>query len=77
MAFSEGAVGGFFLHANGTGGDIQSLDAVKAFIEGKLKRPLVVREMSDSISAPGRGSEMIRELFERILAGQSDSEAAG
>lgn len=74
MAFSEGAVGGFFLHGGDTGDNIQSLGAVKAFIEGDLKRPLVVREVAGSIQPLGQGTDMFKELFSRILDGQPDSE---
>ena len=76
-AFSEGTVGGFFLHGGGgMGDDIESLGAVKSFIEGDLKRPLVVSEMSGPEQIHGQGIEMFRELFGRILSGQLGSEVA-
>lgn len=73
MAFSEGAVGGFFLHG-AEDDDNQTLGAVRAFIEGELKKPLVVREIADNSHSAGHGTDMFRELFGRILDGQSDSE---
>lgn len=74
MAFSEGTVGGFYLHGKDTEGDMQSLGAVKSFIEGDLKRPLVVREITASRKSSKQGTEMFRELFGRILEGQPESE---
>jgi len=74
-AFSEGTVGGFFLHGEEEmGDDIQSLGTVKSFFEGTLKRPLVIRKFPDSRQVPGQGTDMFRELFGRILDDQPESE---
>ena len=73
-AFSEGTVGGVFLHGGGEEGNMQSLDAVRSFIEGDLRRPLVVREIAGSGQEPNQGTEMFKELFGRILGGQPGSE---
>lgn len=74
-AFSEGTVGGFFLHGGDTGDEIASLESVKAFIETDLGRPLVIRDVGGGKElVPGRGREMFRELFGRILDGQPESE---
>ena len=67
QAFSEGTVGAFFLHGNDKGDDIHSLGAVKSFIEDDLRRPLIVRQVTESEPAASQGSEMFRELFSRIL----------
>ena len=75
-AFSEGTVGAFFLHGEDIGDDIQSLEAVKSFIEGDLKRPVVIREIPISAPAPSQGTGMFKELFSRILSGQPESEVA-
>jgi len=75
-AFSEGTVGGVFLHGGGMEENMQSLTAVKSFIEGDLRRPLVVREFAGSEQTPNQGTEMFRELFGRILSGQPESEVA-
>ena len=75
-AFSEGTVGAFILHGGDIEDDIQSLGAVKSFIEGELKRPVVVKEISESTRVPNQGTDTFRELFGRILDGQSESEVA-
>jgi hypothetical protein len=75
-AFSEGTVGAFFLHGGEMEDDIQSLGAVKSFLEGELVRPVVVMEILNSEQAPNQGTDMFRELFGRILDGQPESEAA-
>ena len=75
-AFSEGTVGAFILHGGDIEDDIQSLGAVKSFIEGDLKRPVVVKEISESTRVPNQGTDTFRELFGRILDGQSESEVA-
>ena len=74
-AFSEGAVGAFFLHGGEMEDDIQSLGAVKSYFEEELLRPVVVMEMKNAERAPSHGTEMFRELFSRILDGQTESEA--
>ncbi len=74
-AFSEGAVGAFFLHGGEMEDDIQSLGAVKSYFEEELLRPVVVMEMKNAERAPSHGTEMFRELFGRILDGQTESEA--
>jgi hypothetical protein len=74
VAFSEGAVGGFFLHGADEDDDTGTIGAVRAFIEGELKKPLVVREIADSKHSAGQGTDMFRELFSRILDGQADNE---
>jgi len=73
-AFSEGTVGGVFLHGGGTKGDPPSLEEVRSFIEGKLKRPLVIRQIAGAGQVPNQGAEMFRELFGRVLSGQTESE---
>jgi CheY-like chemotaxis protein len=75
-AFSEGTVGAFFLHGGDIGDDIHSLEAVKSFIEGDLKRPVVIREIPISAQEPSQGTGMFKELFSRILSGQPESEVA-
>lgn len=65
-AFSEAAVGAFFLKGEGDGRD-NSLGAVKKFVEGELKRPLVVKEFTDTGPDSGQGAGMFREMFGRIL----------
>lgn len=73
-AFSEGTVGAFFLHGGEMEDDIQSLEAVTSYIEGDLKRPVIVREITDSGQVPSQGTDMFRELFGRILDGQPENE---
>jgi CheY-like chemotaxis protein len=75
-AFSEGTVGAFFLRGGETVDDIQSLETVKSFIEGELRRPVIVREMAGSDQVPNQGSDMFKELFSRILVGQPENEVA-
>ena len=76
-AFSEGTVGGFFLHGGDTSDKTASLESVKSFIEIDLGRPLIVREVEgNSELEKGQGKEMFRELFGRILDGQPESEVA-
>jgi len=75
-AFAEGTVGAFFLHGEDMEDDIQSLRVVKSFIEEDLKRPVVIRKITNSGHVPRQGTEMFRELFSRILEGQPESEVA-
>ena len=75
-AFSEGTVGAFFLHGGDTGDDIHSLGEVKLFIEKVLKRPLVVREITDTGQDSDQGTDMFKELFVRILKSEPESEVA-
>lgn len=75
-AFSEGAVGAFFLEG-GEEGDIgESLPAVTSFVERDLGRPVVVRKIPDQDNVPKQGRDMIRELFGRILDRQTEREVA-
>ena len=73
-AFSEGTVGAFYLHGGDKTGDLKSFGTIKSFIEEDLKRPLVVRAVNESAPAPGHGTYIFRELFNRILDGESESE---
>ncbi len=75
-AFTEGTVGAFFLHGGEMGDEDQSLEAVKSFIEGDLKRPVITRKITNSGQGPNQGIDMFRELFGRILEGQPESEVA-
>jgi hypothetical protein len=73
-AFTEGTVGAFFLHGGEMGDEDQSLETVKSFIEGDLKRPVITRKITNSGQDPNQGIDMFRELFGRILEGQPESE---
>ena len=75
-AFSEGTVGAFFLHESRTSGDMDSLGAVRTFIEGGLGRPVVVREVPNTDQVSKQGTAMFKELFSRILDVQAESEVA-
>ncbi len=73
-AFSEGTVGAFYIHGKGTGPNGSSLQTVRTYIEGELGRPVVAREVLDDVPVTGMGTEMFKELFERILSGQPERE---
>jgi len=73
-AFSEGTVGAFILHGGEIEDDISTIEALKSFVEGELKRPVIIKEINDSSQIPNQGADTFRELFSRILENQSESE---
>jgi hypothetical protein len=73
-AFSEGAVGAFYLQNGETKEGDDALSLVRWFLENELEKPLLVRKINDSPTHLDDGAKMFKELFGLIQTRHISSE---
>ncbi len=68
-AFSDGAVGGFFLENENVGGNGSTLEAVRDFMEGELGRPVITTSagLLEDAKTLNPGVEIFRKLFHAVV----------
>jgi len=72
-AFSEGAVGAFYLSDNGLEETDPSLQTIQDFVEGELDRPVIITRCRTDQDAES-GARMFRKLFDAIIERQNPQE---
>jgi CheY-like chemotaxis protein len=75
-AFSEGAVGAFYLQNGETSEGDDTLSLVRWFLENELEKPLLVRQIKGSQTHMDDGANMFKELFGLIQTRHTNSEEA-